>query len=200
MLGIGRLVEAVQHLGHPGGEMLDLPDALKRSRRVLVEPARVAAAVPGDQSVVQVTGIGESKVQAFRARRRHYVCGVADQEQLAETHRVAHQAAHRGDALVEDLPVLECPARGAKPYIQLLPDAIIRPVRDVFVRGDLQVEAADGLRAHAVHGKAPLVERVDELVGGRLYTRQDAQPTEWVLPLKDLLLRRRDAGPAYAVP
>jgi hypothetical protein len=65
--------------------------------------------------------------------------------------------------------------------VQLLPDPLVGPVRDVVVRVDLDVEPAQLGRSEAVQREAALVRGVDQFVRGRRDLGQDAEPAERVL-------------------
>ena len=64
--------------------------------------------------------------------------------------------------------------------VQLLPDALVGPVVDGVVGLDLQVHALQGGRAGADQREAAVVQRVDELVGGRGCLDEDPEPGEGV--------------------
>src|ERR1700678_3256717 len=100
-------------------------------------------------------------------------------------HRLGYEAAHAGDALVQDGAGAELPAWDGEPERQLVPDAVIGPPADVLAGWDLEVEPAGLGRAHAVQGEAAIVAAVDHLVGRRRGLREDAQPGERVRPLGD---------------
>ena len=69
----------------------------------------------------------------------------------------------------------------AEPDLQLLPDALVRPLGDVLVGPALQVETAQLGGAQAEQREAALVMRVDELVVRRRDRGQDPEPAERVL-------------------
>ena len=104
------------------------------------------------------------------------------------------------DALLRTGPSLEPqPASAGEPRVQLLPDALVRPVGDILVRGALQVEPGDLRRAHGEQGEAALVAGVDQLLRGGRRLGEDAEPRERVGPLVHVQRALRDARPAHAV-
>src|SRR5262249_40637045 len=110
------------------------------------------------------------------------------------------EAAHSGDALFQYGAFAKPPSVGAlEACMQLAPDALVRPIGDVLVRCDLQIESRDLRRAHAVEREAMLVVGVDQLVLRRRRLREDAQPGERVRPLEDAKYARWDRLPADPV-
>ena len=101
---------------------------------------------------------------------------VAGEEQAAALHRLGHERAHRGDALLEDGARVDI----AEPDAQLIPDPVVGPVLDVLVDGDLKVQPTDLLRAHRVQREPVLVPGVDQLVGGGLRLGEDPEPAELI--------------------
>ena len=129
--------------------------------------------------------IGEREVQALGPGGRHDVRRIPGQEQVAIAHRSGDEAAHRRDALVQHRPVAQGPARQLEPAVQLVPDALVRPILDLVVQADLQVQAAGDRTAQAVQREATRMAGIDELVGGRRDVGQDAQPGVRILALTD---------------
>ena len=84
-------------------------------------------------------------------------------------------------------------------HLQLLPDALVRPLGDVLVGPALDVEAAELGRAQAEQREAALVMGVDQLVVRRRDRGEDAEPAERVLARERPQDARRDARPADAV-
>ncbi len=111
-------------------------------------------------------------------------------------HRLGDEAAHAGDALLEDRPLGERPAVDPEPRLQLGPDALVRPLGDVLVGAALQVEPAERRRAQAEQREAALVVGVDELVARRRDVGQDAEPAERVVALVRAQHAGRDRRPA----
>ena len=71
--------------------------------------------------------------------------GVADQEHVAEAHRLSNEAAHRRDAIFEQRRGFElCRAFLIQPVGKFLPDPVVRPFIDILIRGALEVQAAKG--------------------------------------------------------
>jgi hypothetical protein len=92
--------------------------------------------------------------------------GIAGQEQPAVAHGRADETAHRRDALVQDLAILEIPAGEHQPLLQFGPDPLVRPARHFCVRVDLEVKPADRRAAQAVQRKSAPMAGVDQLIGG----------------------------------
>ena len=107
--------------------------------------------------------------------------GVSRQEQLTALHRLDDQAAHRCDAILNDLAGLK--VRLSQAEAELTPDSVLGPVGHRLVGVDLEIEAADFRRAHAVEGETAVVVGVDELIGGGRRLRQDAEPGKRIAAL-----------------
>ena len=126
--------------------------------------------------------------------------GIASQEQPAVLHRLGDDAAHRRDVLLRDharvgLP----PIVGPQPRRQLLPDAIVGPLLEVFVGLALQVEARDAQRPHAEEREAVLMEAVDQLRARGRGLREDPEPRKRIDALVKAQHRRRHGWPADPV-
>src|SRR5262249_9575740 len=80
-----------------------------------------------------------------------------------------------------------------------MPDARIRPVLDVVVRGALHVRARQDRGAKGVEREAAIVIGVDQLVLGRGRLRKDAAPAERVLAVVHRQRGCRNARPTDAV-
>ena len=100
---------------------------------------------------------------------------------------VGDEAAHRGDALVEQRSFGEREAVvGGQARRQLGPDAVVGPVVEALVGRHLQVHPGDRRRAHRVQREAVLVPAVDQLVRRRRRFGEDPQPGERVVALEHL--------------
>src|SRR5262249_49530349 len=130
----------------------------------------------------------------------HDVRGVSGQKEPPVLHRFDDEAAHRRDAFLNDRPFFqrEIAAR-IEPRLQLPPDAIVRPVGDLFVRVGLNVESRDPRRAHAEQSETALVMAIDQLFRWGFGFGQNAEPAERVGPLKDGQRAVRNGCAAYAV-
>ena len=139
------VVEAVEHRGHPPGEMLGAPDPLQRGGGVGIQRlARPWICRYGTKRCGQHPHIVHGEVQPLRARRRHDVGGIAGEEEAPVAHRLDHEAAHRDDAFLEDAALRQGPAfAGRQARVQLFPDARIRPVLHLVLRVALEVKALD---------------------------------------------------------
>ena len=108
--------QPVQHRGHPPGEVLGPPDPSQAGRRVGLQ--QIGAAVRRTtrrRRRPSSVDVGEGEVHALGAGRRDDVHGVPGQEQPPPLHRLDHEAAHRGDALLQDRPLGERPAAAPSP-------------------------------------------------------------------------------------
>ena len=76
---------------------------------------------------------------------------------------------------------MERPALEAEARLQLVPDAVVRPLGEVVVGAALHVETAELRRAEAQKREAALVVRVDELVVRGRDGGEDPEPAELVL-------------------
>ena len=101
--------------GHPVREVLRAPDASQALLRVALEPPSSPSLVLAAQRLGQHPNVGDGQVHALGAGRRDDVHGVAGQEQAPVLHRLGHEAAHRGHALVHDRPLAQRPSRRRAP-------------------------------------------------------------------------------------
>ena len=106
---------------------------------------------------------------------------VASEEEAPVPHRLADVAAHPGDALLDDRSLGERPALESEAELELLPDAVVRPLGEVLVGTALDVETAQLRRAEAQEREAAFVVGVDELVVRRRDLGEDPEPAERVL-------------------
>ena len=137
--------------------------------------------VPGGKRLGQHAHVVEREVEPLRAGGRHDVGGVAGEEEPTVAHRLADVAPHPGDALLEDRSFGERPSLQAQAGLQLLPDALVRPLGEVLVGSRLEVEAAELRGAEAEEREPALVVGVDELVARGGNRREDPEPAERVL-------------------
>src|SRR5262249_48604573 len=94
------------------------------------------------------------------------------------------KAAHTGDRSLCDRAFAEPPAIvSGESLVELAPDAIIGPQRQVFIGCALEIEAADFRRAHGEQCKAAIVMYVDEFFGGGRRLGEDAEPAEGIFTL-----------------
>jgi len=128
------------------------------------------------------------------------VGGVAGEVEAAELHGFDDEAAHAGDAFLDDRAFGEFPAVvSGEALLQFVPDAIVGPEREVFIGRALQVEAADFRRTHGEKSEAAVVVCVDEFVGGRGSLREDAEPTERIVAFVGGENALRDGGAGDSV-
>src|SRR4051794_37877103 len=142
--------------------------------------------------------VGEREVHALGAGWRLDMSGIARQEQPAVLHGLDHEAAHRGDTLLQHL-ALDKLARAADPRVQLPPDALVRPGFNLIVGRALQIEAREHQGAHGVERKAALVIGIDQLFGGGGRLGENADPPERIFAIVEQHPPRRDAGAADAM-
>jgi len=166
----------MQHRRHPPGKMGGSPDPAQAGVRIRVGQPGLPVPEQARQGGRQGGHVGESHVEALGPGGRHDVRGVTREEQPPVAHGRGDEAAHRRDGLLGDRAFLQVPSRHAKPVPQLGPDPVIGPPLDLLVGRYLQVKPADLRCAHGVQREAVLVPGVDELVGGRRYHGQDAEP------------------------
>ena len=115
-------------------------------------------------------------------------------------HRLRHEAAHGGDALLKDRALVQAEAIDClEAPFQLLPDALVGPFGEVFVGPALKIQAADLRSAHAEQREAALVVGIDQLVGCRRGFGQNPEPAEWVGLLVNAQNARGDRRPADSV-
>src|SRR5262245_13651161 len=188
----------MQHLPHPQRESLPLPPPPQAGLRIALEKLAAARFVMLRERAREHDHIGECKVHPLGAGRRLNVRGIAGEEQPPILHRLDHEAAHRGDALLQHLAFGEH-ARAADARMQLAPDALVRPGLDLVVGCALQIEACEHRRAHGVERKAALVIGVDQLFVGWSRLRENADPSERIFAVIDREHARGDAGAADAV-
>src|SRR3990172_11457532 len=93
------------------------------------------------------------EVQALGARGRDDVRRVAREVEPAVLHRLDDVAAHAGDALLEHRALGERPPVETEPGVELLPDALVRPLGEVLVVRNLDVQPAELERAQTEQGE-----------------------------------------------
>ena len=93
--------------------------------------------------------VGDRQVQTFGAGRRDDVGGIAGEKQFAELHRLDDEAAHAGDAFLQERDLRSASSRlAARRSCSSCQIFSSGHSRDIFVGLALQIEAAD-LRASA---------------------------------------------------
>src|SRR5262249_4209244 len=199
-LAIKRVVAGIEmkQLRHPPGEALRLPNPPQTGRRIALEQVAAAALIELRDRAREHPYVREREIHALRTGRRLDVGGIAGEKKPAVLHGLDDEAAHGGDALLQHRAFGKF-ARAAEAGMQLLPDARVRPVLDVVVRGALQVEPRQGRRAHGVKRKAALVIGVDQLVFGRRRFGQNPDPAEWIFAIIDRERGGGNARPANTV-
>ena len=111
--------------------------------------------------------IVDGQVQSLGARGGHNVRRVSCQKQASVLHRLDNEASHGGDAFFQNGAGFKRPAViGGHAYAEFFPDAIIRPIVNIFVGFYLNVQAADFRRSEAVQGESPMLRLPNE------YTRR----------------------------
>src|ERR1700690_2228849 len=128
------------------------------------------------------------------------MCGIAQQEEFSELHWLGNKTPHGRNSPLQDRPVLQHKAvvrRHAR--AQLFPDALIRPLLQVFLRRTLKIKARHLRRTHAHQSKSALVVRVDQLLGSWRNLCQYSQPGKRVGPLMYLQHFRRNRRAADAM-
>ncbi len=161
--------------------MLRAPHAFQTGRRIRVQQIRAVLPVTRGERFCEHTYIGDGEVHAFGAGRRHDVRGVAGKEQASVLHRLGDETAHRRDALLRDPADARRPAVFAgEARLQLGPDAVVGPLRDVFVGTALQIKTRHLRRTHAEERETAFVIRVDELVERGRRVSKNTEPCVWV--------------------
>src|SRR5579872_3096146 len=95
------LAEFVHELSHPPGEAHGLPYSCEAIARVRIDESAVAFLAGVDQRSRKNPHVRHCEIEAFSARRRHDMAGVAGEKQTAPTQRFCDKAAQRGDALFD---------------------------------------------------------------------------------------------------
>src|ERR1700681_4205988 len=83
--------------------------------------------------------------------------------------------------------------------MQILPDPFIRPVADILLGRDLQIQPRDFRRAHAIERESALMVGVDQLIMGGRRDGQDAEPCERIRALEGGEHASGNRWPAHAV-
>ena len=96
-------------------------------------------------------------------------------------HRLGDEAAHAGHALLENRALGELPSVERDPGLQLLPDPVVGPERQVLVGVALDVVARELAGAQAQEREAALVGRVADLVDRGRDRSEDPEPAERIL-------------------
>ena len=94
-----------------------------------VETGRAAGPEPVHERLGEHAHVVEREVEPLRAGGRHDVGCVAGEEEPSVAHRLADIAPHAGDTLLEDRSFRERPPLQAEADLQLVPNAIVRPLR-----------------------------------------------------------------------
>src|SRR5271166_4809523 len=145
----------MEHGGHPPGEALDFPDAAEARGGIFVEKIAAAGFVEVLEGAGEDADVGDGEVQSLGAGGRDDVGGVTGEEEITALHGLDDEAAHRRNPLLGYGTFGEFPvAVGLKAGVEFLPDAAVGPILDVFFGIALDVETADGGRAHAEKGEA----------------------------------------------
>ena len=176
--------EPVQQRRHPPGEALHLPDPAQARCGIRIELPTLAAPIERHDGARQHRHVGGREVQPLRPGRRHDMRGVPRQEQPAALHRLDDEAAHRRDAALQDRAFRQRESIARRAHLQLRPDPIVRPRRDVLVRRALQIQPAQRRRAHRQQRESALMADIDILLGRRRRLGQDAEPAERIVALE----------------
>src|SRR6185295_1532236 len=133
---------------------LGAPDAAQASLGIAFEIRRLAFVV-ADQSLREIAYVGGRQVQTLGTGGRHDVRSVTGQEQAAELHRLADEAAQRCDALLERWASDEVRRGvGRQARAQLGPERVVGPALDLVVERALHVVATARATAHAAQREA----------------------------------------------
>src|SRR5262245_5258307 len=196
-LAIKRIVARIEmkQLRHPPREALRLPDPPQARRRVALEQVAAALAIKLSYRAGEHAHVRQREIHALRAGRRLDVSGIAGEKKPPILHRLDHEAAHRGDALLQHGALREF-ARAADTRVQLLPDACVRPVLDVIVGGALHVKPRQGGGTHGVKRETALVVGIDQLMLGRRRFGENPDPAERIFAVIGAQRGRRYARPA----
>src|ERR1700730_5201677 len=108
---------------------------------------------------------------------------VTRKEQRAELHRLEDEAAHRDDRFLEDASGCHLPTIiGRQASLQLVPDALIRPVLNGVEGIALEIQALDLRRPRTNERKTASVVGVNQLRCKWRRLGQYAEPAERVIP------------------
>src|SRR6476620_2379773 len=97
--GIVARVE-MEELCHPPGESLRLPHPPQAGRRVALEPLAEAGAIELADRARKHPHVRQCQIHALRTGRRLDVRGITGEKQPPVLHRLDHEAARGGDALL----------------------------------------------------------------------------------------------------
>ncbi len=113
---------AVQHRGHPPGEVLGPPDPAQAGVAVRVEQVGAPVVQRTRRARARERAhVGDREVHALGAGRRDDVRGVAGEEQPPVPHGLGDEAAHRRDALLHDRAAREREAVGRQAHAAARP-------------------------------------------------------------------------------
>src|SRR5262245_19390996 len=196
-LAIKRIVARIEmkQLRHPPREALRLPDPPQARRRVALEQVAAALAIKLSYRAGEHAHVRQREIHALRAGRRLDVGGIAGEKKPPILHRLDHEAAHRGDALLQHGALREF-ARAADARVQLLPDARVRPVLDVIVGGALHIKPRQSGGTHGVKRETALVVGIDQLMLRRRRFGENPDPAERIFAVIGAKRGRRNARPA----
>ena len=116
---------------------------------------------------------------------------IAGKKHAPVTHGFCNKAAHSGDALLRNRSHVGLPSIiTLQASVKFIPDSIVGPLRNVFIRRALQIQSRDSVGAHAEQRETPLVQAVDEFRRRRGGVGQNAEPAEGIDALVDLDVTR----------
>src|SRR5688572_94901 len=180
--GIG----SVQQGRHPPGELLGPPHALQTIRRIAVQQRFAAGLIIFRKASRQPPDIGHRQVQSLGSCRGNNVRRISGKKHPSIPHGFRNEAAHSGDALLRDRADIRLPSIVAsKTREEFFPDPVVRPLRKVFVRSTLQVQARYRIRTHAEQSEAVGVSTVDEFGRGWRRVGKNTEPPEGINALID---------------
>jgi len=88
---------------------------------------------------------------------------VSGEKHPAKPHGLCDKASHSGDTFLRDRSYVWLPSIVAfQASEKLIPDSIVRPFRNIFIRRALQIESRDGIGTHAKQREAALVQAIDK--------------------------------------
>src|SRR5579883_176876 len=190
----------VQQHGHPPGKAFGFPYSSERTAGIVVETGGRFFRIVFDQCLREIADVASGEIEALGARRRHYMGGIAGEQQPAEAHRLGDEAAQRCDAFFQrrtgDEPLAPLVVE-SRP--ELLPEALVRPGIDVLRQAALQIVAATRSRTHRAERKAKRMADIDQFIGDRRRVGQNAKPAKRINALMRRDRARRNALAAHAV-
>src|ERR1700691_3296934 len=124
---------------------------------------------------------------------------VSREKESSILHRLNHKTAHAGHALLQNLSFSELPSIRGQSNLELPPNLLVAPKRNILVGFALKVEATDVRSPHGEQSESAIMVGINQFFRRRRRLRQNAQPAKRILPHIFDKHSRWNAGTANSV-